>query len=222
MTKTEVLAIIPARAGSRRLPGKNLLALHGKPLLAWTIEAALTSRAVTRTVVSTEDEAIAACARRSGAQVPVMRPAELAQDDTHGMLPILHTLEWLRDHESYDPEIVVVLQPTSPLRTAADIDAALEPLRADATCVASVTLVSRASWLRVMSPAKQLSRALAGDEPIYMLNGAIYGARTGLIHATRTMDDGSAVAYVMPRDRSVDIDEQSDFELASFLLGRRR
>ncbi|MBY0493501.1 MAG: acylneuraminate cytidylyltransferase family protein [Cyanobacteria bacterium] len=222
MTSPSVLAIIPARGGSRRLPGKNLLDLRGKPLIAWTIEAALQSRAVTRTVVSTEDEAIAACARKHGAEVPVMRPPAMATDDAPGMLPLLHILEWLRDHDRYQPDIVVALQPTSPLRTSADIDAALALLTADATCVVSVTPVAPASWLRVQSASQRLSRPVDGDQPVYVLNGAIYAARTGLVHATGRMDDGSAVGYVMPRERSVDIDDRADFDVASCLMGGGR
>ncbi|HUQ86845.1 MAG TPA: acylneuraminate cytidylyltransferase family protein [Vicinamibacterales bacterium] len=214
----EVLAIIPARAGSRRLPGKNLRELHGKPLIAWTIEAAIRSKAITRTIVSTEDKAIAACAVEYGAQVPVMRPAALATDDAPGMGPIVHLLEWLRDHESYRPDVVVVLQPTSPLRTSADIDEAMALLRDGATCLASVTAVAPASWLRKRSPTGRLAHAASGDEMIYVLNGAIYAARTELVLTSGKMDDGSAIAYVMPRQRSVDVDELADLELASRLM----
>lgn len=220
MKRPEILAVIPARAGSRRLPKKNLKELRGKPLIAWTIEAALHARSVTRTVVTTEDQALADCAKKFGAEVPVMRPASLALDDSPGMLPILHILEWLRDHERYQPDIVVVLQPTSPLRTAEDVDTAIGLMRDDATCVASVTRVAPASWLRSISPSRELEHPVQGDDEIYVLNGAIYAARTRMIHATREMDDGTAIAYVMPRERSVDIDDIADFELASWLMER--
>ena len=217
---SEVLAIIPARAGSRRLPGKNLMDLGGRPLIAWTIEAAIRAKTVTRTVVSTEDPAIAARAREYGAEVPVMRPPELATDNAPGMGPIVHMLEWLRDEQRYQPEFVVVLQPTSPLRNSQDIDAAMELVRGR-TCLASVTPVAPASWLRQVSPSGQLDRVVKGDGIAYVLNGAIYAARTELVMETGKMDDGTAVAYVMPRERSVDIDEAADFELAVRMLGPR-
>lgn len=223
MIQPSVLAIIPARAGSQRLPGKNLKPLSGRPLMAWTIEAALQAKRVTRTVVSTEDAAIAACAREYGADVPVMRPAELAADDTPGMDPVLHMLDYLRAQAPAPIDIVVVLQPTSPLRTAADIDAALDRmLTHEATCLASVTPVAAASWLRVTSPSRHLQRPLKGDDQVYLLNGAIYAARAAVIDSMKSMDDGTAIAYVMPRERGVDIDVAADFELAEFLMRRRQ
>ena len=218
----DVLAIIPARAGSRRLPGKNLLDLCGKPMIAWTIEAAKAAKAITRTIVSTEDQAIANVATRFGAEVPVMRPAALATDEASGMGPIMHMLEWLRDKEGYRPEYVAVLQPTSPLRTAADIDAAVELLRRGGRCLSSVTPVAPASWLRRVALNGQLERLGSSSGPIHVLNGAIYIARTELVLEEGKMDDGSAIAFVMPRERSVDIDDQSDFDMASKLMADRR
>jgi CMP-N-acetylneuraminic acid synthetase len=216
-----VLAIIPARGGSRRFPGKNLADLGGRPLIAWTIDAALQSRAITRTIVSTDDPAIADRSRACGAEVPMMRPAALATDEAPGMGPILHALEWLRDREGYRPDIVVVLQPTSPLRTAADIDAAIAMLDSGGTCVTSVTPVSPASWLRKVSANGSLERVAADDAPVYVLNGAIYAARTDVVLASGSMDDGAPLAYVMPRERSVDVDEPADLELAARLVASR-
>lgn len=215
----DVLAIIPARAGSRRLPGKNLIELRGKPLIAWTIQAARRATSIARTIVSTDDAAIAARAVEFGAEVPMLRPPDLATDEAPGIGPVLHALQWLRDHQGYRPEWVAVLQPTSPLRTSADIDAAIALLQPDSTCLASVTPVAPASWLRRLSPSKHLEPVSADSTPLYLLNGAIYVARTELVLATGSMDDGTAIAYVMPRERSVDIDELADLELAARLLG---
>ena len=218
-----VLAIIPARAGSKRLPGKNLIPLAGKPLLAWTIAAARASRSVTRTVVTTEDDQIADCARRHGAEVPLMRPSSMARDDSPGMDPILHMIEWLADHERYRPDVIVALQPTSPLRTAEDIDAALDLLNGGASSVVSVAPVAAAaSWLRTISKDGRAQPVTGTSDPIYVLNGAIYAARTDVVLSRREMDDGSPLAYVMPRDRSVDIDSREDFELAERLMRARQ
>ena len=108
--RPEVLAIIPARGGSKGIPGKNLRELAGEPMLVHTIRAALDSRTVTRTVVSTDDPDIAKAARDAGADVPVMRPPELAQDTSPTEPSMTHMVEWLRDEEGYRPEVVVLLQ----------------------------------------------------------------------------------------------------------------
>lgn len=116
-----VLAVIPARGGSKRVPRKNIRPVAGKPLLAWTIDAAKASKYIDRCIVSTDDEEVADIARQCGAEVPFMRPAELAQDESSSIEMLRHAARKLPDHD-----IIVLLQPTSPERTAADIDAALE------------------------------------------------------------------------------------------------
>ena len=125
-----VLAVVPARGGSKRLFRKNVQPLAGKPLVAWTIEAARAARSIVRVVVSTEDDEIAKCAVAHGAEVPIMRPAELAADETPGIEPILHMVRWLETQEGYCPDVVMILQPTSPLRTSDDIEASLALMRA--------------------------------------------------------------------------------------------
>src|SRR5262249_27777372 len=111
-----VLAIVPARGGSKSIPRKNLQPVAGRPLIAWTIDAARRARAIDRVVVWTEDDEIAEVARAWGAEVPVRRPAELAGDDTPGIEPVLHIVRWLDTQENSRPELIVVLQPTSPMR----------------------------------------------------------------------------------------------------------
>jgi CMP-N-acetylneuraminic acid synthetase len=121
----EILALIPARGGSKGIPRKNLIPLLGKPLIAYSIEQALASKWITRTIVSTDDAEIAAVARQYGASVPFMRPAEYAQDRSLDLEVFHHALEWLRDHEGYTPEMVVHLRPTGPVRRVAVIDEAI-------------------------------------------------------------------------------------------------
>ena len=123
-----ILAFIPARAGSKRVPNKNLLPLKGKPLIAYTIEAALKAQRVTRIIVSTDSEEIAAVARTHGAEVPFLRPAEIAQSDSTEMQFFTHALDWLLVHEGYSPDLLVLLYPTSPFRKSASIDAAIEKM----------------------------------------------------------------------------------------------
>ncbi|CAA7603172.1 3-deoxy-manno-octulosonate cytidylyltransferase [Acididesulfobacillus acetoxydans] len=121
MAQTRILGIIPARGGSKGIPRKNIRLLGGKPLLAWTIEAALEAGCLDRLILTTEDEEIAAVGRKYGCEVPFLRPAELAQDSTPGIEPVLHALRWLAEREGYRPDYVLLLQPTSPLRRAEQI-----------------------------------------------------------------------------------------------------
>src|SRR5690554_6446866 len=119
-----ILALIPARGGSKGLPRKNLRLLGGKPLIAWTIEEAVKSGCFAEVAVSTDDNEIAAAAKDYGARVPFLRPAELARDDTKGIEVVLHAMDWYETNE-WAFDLLMLLQPTSPLRTAEDIRAAL-------------------------------------------------------------------------------------------------
>src|SRR3990170_965342 len=120
-----VLAVIPARGGSKSIPRKNIKPLGGKPLIGWTIDAALQSRMLSRVIVSTDDAEIAQAARECGAETPFLRPPELAQDDSSSISVVLHALQWLEEQEHFSPDYVLLLQPTSPFRNAHDIRAAI-------------------------------------------------------------------------------------------------
>jgi N-acylneuraminate cytidylyltransferase len=122
---TETLALIPARGGSKSIPRKNIRPFAGHPLIAYSIAAGLAAETISRVVVSTDDEEIAAIARRYGAETPFLRPAELSQDHTADLPVFQHALEWLAEHEGYQPEIVVQLRPTSPFRRVSHIDQAV-------------------------------------------------------------------------------------------------
>src|SRR3990172_8738044 len=133
----QVLCLIIARGGSQRVPNKNIRPLAGRPLLAYSIEAARRSRYVNRIVVSTDSDAIAEVAQKEGAEIPFRRPAEIAQSHSTELQAMEHALGWFKDHESYEPDFVVLLRPTSPFRTTATIDRAIELLinDSDAHCV---------------------------------------------------------------------------------------
>lgn len=124
----EIVAIIPARGGSKGLVNKNRVFLKGKPLIAYSIEAAQQSGIIKRIIVSTDDEEIAAVARKRGAEVPFIRPKELSQDSTPTLPVLKHTIQWLRENENYDPEIVICLFPTYPLRSTEDIENTIKKL----------------------------------------------------------------------------------------------
>lgn len=137
---TEILALIPARGGSKGIPRKNIRSFAGYPLIAWSIAAAKQSSLATRIIASTDDEEIASVAREWGAEVPFLRPSELAQDNTTDLPVFEHALKWLEENEGYKPEIVVQLRPTSPLRPKGMVDDAIRILleHADADCVRGV------------------------------------------------------------------------------------
>jgi len=224
-----VVAIISARGGSKGIPRKNVLPVAGKPLIAWTIEAALGSAKLSRLLVSTDDAEIAHVSREHGAQVPFLRPSELARDESPVIDAVEHALRWVERTEGQLPEYVLLLQPTSPLRTTADIDAAIdlaEVRRADA--VLSVCEASPHPYLarRVTAngsledfidlPSKPGRRQ--DYPPAYVLNGAIYVNRVEALLASRNFQPPGAIAYVMPVERSCDIDAPIDLQIAESIL----
>ena len=224
------LAIVPARGRSKGLPRKNLLPLAGKPLVCWTIEHAFAAKSVDRVIVSTDDEEIAAIAQAAGADVPFLRPAELAEDDTADLPVLAHALAWLSEHEGFEPDIIVWLRPTSPLRTAEDIDAAVGLLESrGARCVRSVCLTEHhPAWMyRMENDELELFEVPGGpymrrqDLPaVYRPNGAVDVIRRNAVPEGGALFATPAVGYVMPRERSIDIDDAVDLGLASMLLER--
>ena len=226
-TRARTIATICARGGSKGLPGKNILAFAGKPLVVHTIEQALQCGAIDGVYVSTDDDAIAAVAQAAGAIVPYKRPGDLATDEA-GKLPVI---EHMVRHLEQGGDIigrVVDLQPTSPLREAGDIEAALE---IDAHLVVSVTPAADNPYFNLVEQgADGLVRLSKGDgtgrrqdaPPVFALNGSIYvWKRTALAHAARHGLWSVRIApYPMPRWKSVDIDDLEDFEYAQWLHAR--
>ena len=224
----QVLGIIPARGASKGVPRKNIRIVGGKPLIAWTIDAARQSKYLDRVVVSTDDTEIAEAARGFGADVPFLRPAELARDDTPGVAPVLHVIEKLPDYPW-----VTVLQPTSPLRNADDIDACIETCsRMKAPACVSVTEPMQSPYLMFTLDAGGRLAPLLGWErtsmrrqelpKAYALNGAIYVARADWLRKTRNLVTEETVAFVMPAERSLDIDSEMDFRILETLLGDQK
>jgi N-acylneuraminate cytidylyltransferase/CMP-N,N'-diacetyllegionaminic acid synthase len=226
-------AIIPARGGSKGIPGKNLKPAAGKPLIAWTVETALAATLLDRVIVSTDSPEIADVARRYGAEVPFMRPAHLAQDDTPGIAPVLHAAQWLADNEGYQPDMIMLLQPTSPLRIPEDIDRAIELIREKgADAIVSVTPVeAHPYWMKQIDGAGRMTDFIKLDQPIerrqdlpelYTVNGAIYVARYEVLMQQKTFDTDNTFSLVMPPERSLDIDTPWDLCLADLILKDRR
>jgi len=222
----EVLGIIPARGGSKGLPRKNVLPLAGKPLVVWTIEAALAAETVGRVVVSTDDEEIEAVAREAGAEV-VRRPAELATDTAPTEPAVFHALEQLECTEGYRPDAVALLQCTSPLRGADIIDAGVRKLF-ETGCDAVMTVTPIQHWylsgyLRsgdVFVPEYDYaSRPRHQDMPQkYRENGALYVTRREALYRYRNRLGGDVRVVIMDALRSLDIDTVEDFALAEEVL----
>lgn len=225
-----VLAIIPARGGSKGIPQKNIRNVAGKPLLAWTLEAAAAASYLDRTIVSSDDHEVIQVARALGADVPFVRPAELARDDTPGVAPVLHALSVLSGFD-----LVVLLQPTSPLRSAADIDAAIERLvETDAmSCVSVTEAADHPYWTYRVNEAGRLvpfielppgSATRRQDLPrAFSLNGAVYVARVPWLMENRAFVGPATIASEMPAERSLDVDSLPDLAAAEReLLQRRR
>lgn len=223
------VALVPARGGSKGLPGKNVRALSGKPLIAWTIEAARQAVSVGRVVVSTDDTAIAGTSLAHGAEVPFLRPADLAGDKTDMVDVALHFLDWLEADQGELPHWLVLLQPTSPLRLAADIDGALRQAAIQGADAVISVFPARPHpvWAKSLDDRGRLmawlpetpAAACRQDLPLlYYPNGAIYGIRPAALRAHHTFSPPDCVAWIMPESRSLDIDTPWDFHLADLVM----
>lgn len=219
-----ILAIIPARGDSKGVPRKNIRELAGKPLIAWTIEEAKKSKYIDRLIVSSEDQEIIQVAKSWGCEVPFVRPKELALDDTPGSQVIIHALHMLSKHD-----YVLVLQPTSPLRTVEDIDGCIQfcEERRAVSCVSVTEPDKSPYWMFVLDSVGRMRPLLVQDRlitrrqglpTVYALNGAIYMAQWDWFLENETFIHEQTLAYIMPRERSLDIDTEFDFELATMRL----
>jgi CMP-N-acetylneuraminic acid synthetase len=235
----EILALVPARGGSKGIPRKNIRLLAGEPLIAYTIKAAQRSRYITRLIVSTDDEEIAGLGREYGAEVPFLRPQELAQDHVTDLPVFCHCLSWLQQHQGYHPDVTVHLRPTAPLRTAAHIDSAIE-LLLNSTDAESVRSVCRAAqhplkmWALkgdylspfVSAPQGSIKEAYNMPRqklpPAYIQNGAVDVVRTEVILKKGSMTGDVIKALLMDEEESLNIDGPLDWELADLLMKRRK
>ena len=227
-----VLGIVPARSGSKRLPGKNLQSVAGKPLIIWTLAAAGGAEAVDRTVLSTDDQSIAETATDYGYTDVLMRARALSGDDALMTSVILHVVEAVKK-EGDDFGYLALLQPTSPLRTAADIDRAFSTIeRSEAVGGASICATEHPQeWMGKISQdglldsffrETQLDRQSQDFQPSYQINGAIYIVPLEEFMLKKTLFLPSHMAaIVMKRQNSIDIDDLYDLQLADWLLRQR-
>lgn len=223
ITGKSVLAVIPARGGSKGVHKKNIRELAGKPLIAWTIEEAKKSQYLDRLILSSEDQEIIEVGKEYGCEVPFVRPKELSKDDTPGIQPVLHALNQFK---SYD--YVVLLQPTSPLRTASDIDGCIEKcVKSIApTCVSVTEAEKTPYWMYHLNKESQMV-PLLNDKDVYrrqeapecyVLNGAVYAARIDYLLEHHSFVTKDSLGYIMPKTHSLDIDSEIDFKICEWLI----
>lgn len=226
----KAVAFIFARGGSKGLPGKNIRPLGGKPLIVWAIEHALAVKRIARVIVSTDSEQIASVAREHGAEVPFIRPAELARDDSPEWLAWRHALQYLLETESVLPDAMVSVPTTAPLRLPLDIENCLDEFaKDDADMVITVTDAHRSPYFNmvktdadgtvglVIPPQSVLSRRQ--DVPmVYDMATVAYVARPKFVMTHNAIFEGRVKAVHVPIERAIDIDKLRDFQLAEYLL----
>lgn len=229
MKGKKILAVITARGGSKGIPQKNIKMLFGKPLIAYSIQAALQSRTLNKIIVSTNDETIANVSKQYGAEVPFLRPKHLATDTATSLSVLQHAARYLAEKENYLADIIVCLQPTSPLRSAEDIDQAVTLcLSTGADSVVSLCQVEcHPYWMKKVVAGRVYPLMEVADEEyprrqdlpvVYQPNGAIYVTRRKVLLEEGRILGEHTLAYIMPQERSIDIDTPIDLKLAELIL----
>ena len=239
MTAPNVAGPITASGGSKSIRRKNIKLLAGKPLIAWTIEAALQSHGLGRVIVSTDDNEIARISRDYGAEVPFTRPAELATDEASHMSVILHALEWAQSDDANRWDYLMLLQPTTPLRrTCEDIDAPIQvAVEKDADSVISIcpSAHQHPYLVRAIREDGIISSFVAavpvsGDRDArrqalpdaFFLNGAVYITRSTVLREQQTLQPPRTFPYVMPPERSIQVDGVWEWHLLELILADRK
>jgi CMP-N-acetylneuraminic acid synthetase len=224
-TAPSILGLILARGGSKRVPRKNVLPMGGKPLIAYTIDAARESGVIDRIVVSTDDQEIADVSRKHGAEAPFMRPPELATDAATSEDAMVHAVEWLQRENGYVPDFILLLQPTTPFRTADDIRGAVA-LQAEkrADGIVGMRAFTPHPFLITEHGDGRVDVKEGVSQPTSLhLNGLLYLVRTEVFLKERTLyPSGRTYPYVIPEDRSLDIDSPADWKLAEAMMAVAR
>jgi CMP-N,N'-diacetyllegionaminic acid synthase len=230
----EVIAIIPARGGSKGLVNKNILLLLGHPLIAYSIKAALDSKLITKVIVSTDSQVIADVALKYGAEVPFLRPAELAQDLSTDLEVFLHALNWLKEYQNYTPDLVVQLRPTSPIRKAELIDSCIEKLvnsSAESLRIVTPSPITPYKLWRVIDENQTMIPLLSLDgidEPYnqprqslpqtYWQIGTLDVIRPEVILEKKSMSGKNIIPYLVNIEYAIDIDDISSFYKAAEII----
>ena len=227
------VALIFARGGSKGLPGKNIRPLGGKPLIAWSIEHARAVKRIDRVIVSTDSNEIAAVARYYGAEVPFIRPTELAKDDSPEWLAWQHALDYLKESAGSLPKVMVSVPTTAPLRLPIDIENCLDKYeKGEADVVITVTDAHRSPYFNMVKAntdgtvglifMDQIGITRRQDAPVvYDMATVCYVANPEFVMAHSNAFEGRVMAVPVPNDRAIDIDTMLDFKIAEYLLGLR-
>lgn len=228
-----VVAFIFARGGSKGLPGKNIQIIGGKPLIAWAIECALEVPRISRVIVSTDSNEIAAVARKYGAEVPFIRPSNLATDESPEWLAWRHGLEYLRESDGEMPEIMVSIPPTAPLRKSIDIDKCLDEYeKGSADVVITVTDSHRNPYFNMVKSNSDGTYSLVFDSTevigrrqeapvVYDMTTICYVVKSEFIMSHNSIFEGKVQAVHIPIERAIDIDSKLDFFIAQALVESR-
>ncbi|MBC7722234.1 MAG: acylneuraminate cytidylyltransferase family protein [Pedobacter sp.] len=233
----EILAIIPARGGSKGLPRKNVLPLLGHPLIAYSVLAAQESKLVTRIITSTDDDEIATVCKQYGAEVPFMRPAAIAEDWSVDLEVFTHALQWLKDNEGYVPDMVIQLRPTSPVRLTGLIDVCIQKLmdnpEADSLRIITPTPITPYKMWVVPDEAKPMKPLLSldgVDEPfnqlrqtlpkVYWQIGTLDVIRTNVITEQKRMSGTIILHHIVDNTLAVDIDDIDSFDKAAEVISK--
>ena len=230
--KSKILALIPARAGSKGLPNKNIKLLSGKPMIAWTIEAALRSKYIDKVLISTDSPSIKEIAENYGAWAPFLRPFELATDQAEMLDVASHAIQWVTENSAESYEYIILLQPTAPLRDERHIDEAVARYFQKKTekyqCLVSVYSVSvKYNWLlrenennfaSFSFPMVDAKFSRQKMKPVFLPNGAIYVAP--IIGFSGFFSDEN-ILYIMSDSDSIDVDSESDFKIAEMMLASK-
>jgi N-acylneuraminate cytidylyltransferase len=227
-----VVGLTCARGGSKGLPGKNVKLLAGKPLIGWAVECARLVPRVSRMLVSTDSEEIAVAARAAGAEVPFMRPAELARDDSPEWMVWQHALRYLRESGGAYPDALLVVPTTAPLRAASDLERCLDEFeRGDADVVITVTEANRSPYFNMVKENPDGSVGLVNPPqgivvrrqdapPVYDMTTVGYVARPDFVMRSNGLFDGRVRQVLVPAERALDVDTPLDFRIAECLASR--
>jgi len=225
----QILAIIPARGGSKGLPHKNIKDLYGKPLIAWSIEAAVKSKYIDRVIVSTDDEEIAQVAQKFGAEIPFMRPEELASDDSKTMDVVLHCINYFEETGEKN-DIIVLLEPTSPLRETLDVDEAIENLveTQDSESIVGISRVENTHPAFLVKLENKFLRPYLFNEfkilrrqeidELYFYEGSLYISYADSLKNRKNFYHEKALGYIVPKWKSFEVDDITDFKIIEALL----
>ncbi len=229
----KVMGIVPARAGSKRIPGKNMRLLCGQPLIAYALRAALDARLLDRVVVSSDSDEILRFVRSFNQRlVPIRRPSEIAGDESPAIDYVLHSVEFAERYLNYKPDYIAIVQPTSPLTTPDDIDGTIRAcIEHNGSSAASVTEVKhhlhpskykRIESFKLVNYFSTTQDVMAAHllDKVYVRNGSVYISRMDAV-AQRNLMSEPCIAYTMPIERSLDINDELDFQLAEFLLRQK-